>query len=257
MLSRRGIYQPQQAVQINRAVLPYGLRRELIYSPTQRFNSTLLTTTGTPTTITSNAGRATYFGSGNYFTSITGLLADSAGVGGDPSVKYSWSITFVITNTAVTNVIASFGTTPTDGAPTMLLRNLGGTIDLFEMGNLGPAIAGKRHTVTKTYSDISPYTTKAYLDGELKLTIDAYPALTSAQNLYIGSGYDTQLTDASILQVVVTQGVSVNISEAYVAAYSNNPWNIFNRKRALWSDAVVAGPAATYTPSRCLTGVGY
>lgn len=202
--------QPPSAAPLRPA---FARNKTFVYSPTQPRDRRLLTT-GTPTIRGTNRGRGYTYGSGNYHSFAAGILRDSAGAGGDATVAWRLSVSFVVTSNAATDAICSIGQTATDGGAQVIVQNNAGTlrasVAAAAYSNLGSAVIGKLHTVDITYSDISPYPQSVYLDGVFISSANAYVQWSTVWNLYLGSGFPAQTENARIIQATLEQGIGAD-----------------------------------------------
>lgn len=187
-----------------------------------------LTATGTPTIVGTPAGRGFSFGSGNYFGNDT-LIQQGSGAGNEPQYNWVMHISFVATSNAATEGIASITAyAAADGNEDTIIQNNAGTARIYEVAvgytNLGTVVLGKLHTITITYSDLSPYPTKIYFDGVLKKTTNAYRQTT--KKCYVGAGYPTAgCANEKIVQFYYEQ--PGNWTDQQIWDYAQNPNSIF------------------------------
>lgn len=202
------------------------------------------TVVGSPTAAGISGGLGWKYGSGNYHESAS-LVLRGSGAGGETQYNSVEHITFVCTSNAATDAIASNGSTATDGGPRWLLQNNAGTLrwlDGSSYHNLVSTVLGSVYTFTLTYSDISPYPRKVYLNGILQVTVNAYQSGTFTS--YVGTGFPAQFTNGQILQYVLDQ--PGNWTDAEILDYAINPFGIFQPlPRRIWVPSTAAAPPAS------------
>ena len=148
---------------------------------------------------------------------------------------------FVCTSNAAQQTILSYSSTPTGNVS---IQNNSGTLRTLLTGyiNVESTVIGKTYTFVRTYSDISPYPNRWWVNGRL---IDSNTSYTfPSQNTYIGNGFAGGFSNGAVLFYALIQGAATNVSDAFAQSVSVNPWQLF----APEYDIAVTSAGGTNTP---------
>lgn len=166
------------------------------------------------------------FTGGSY--SLANLIQRNASTA-DQVRNFTEVIVFDVLSNAATDAIASEGTSPTDGGPTMLLQNNSGALRVYtnpagSYTALGSVAVGDRVVYVRRYREAGSYPVEHWINGRLIATTTGWLGAGS-RTTYLGTGFPATGTNSRIVAYRLDQ--PAYWSDAEIRAVSANPWSMF------------------------------